>query len=106
MPNAALAVADEKFLLRHGNKPLINSFRRATDSRNFKITDETMSDSFWQSVRYVLIAVGSYFAGKGKTDASQVAPLADQIIQIGGTVVAVVMAAWGAGWNSGPRLSG
>jgi hypothetical protein len=41
-----------------------------------------MSDSFWQSIRYVLIAAGSFFAGRGKIDPAQVAPLVDQFIQI------------------------
>lgn len=54
-----------------------------------------MSDSFWQSVRYVLIAVGSYFAGRGKIDPAQVAPLADQFIQIVGGIIAAGSAAWG-----------
>jgi len=54
-----------------------------------------MSDSFWQSVRYVLIAVGSYFAGKGKIDASQVAPMADSFIQLASGAVALGAAAWG-----------
>jgi len=54
-----------------------------------------MSDSFWQSVRYVLIAIGSFFAGRGKIDAAQVAPLADQFIQIASGAVALCAAAWG-----------
>jgi hypothetical protein len=39
-----------------------------------------MSDSFWQSVRYVLIAIGSFFAGRGKIDAAEVTPLVDQAL--------------------------
>ena len=54
-----------------------------------------MSDSFWQSVRYVLIAIGSFFAGRGKIDAVQVAPLVDQFIQIASGAVALGAAAWG-----------
>jgi len=54
-----------------------------------------MSDSFWQSVRYVLIAIGSFLAGRGKIDALQVAPLVDQLIQIASGAVALGAASWG-----------
>lgn len=54
-----------------------------------------MPDSFWQSVRYVLIAAGSFFAGRGKIDALQVVPLVDQFIQIASGAVALAAAAWG-----------
>lgn len=54
-----------------------------------------MNDTIWQTIRYVLIGVGGYFAGKGKIDPAQVAPLADQIISIASGAVAVGAAAWG-----------
>jgi hypothetical protein len=41
-----------------------------------------MNDSAWVGIRYVLIGLGSYFAGRGKIDPSQVAPMADQAINI------------------------
>ena len=54
-----------------------------------------MNDTFWQSVRYLLIGVGGYFAGRGKIDPAQVAPFADQIINILSGAAAVGAAAWG-----------
>jgi hypothetical protein len=54
-----------------------------------------MSDSFWQSIRYVLIAAGSFFAGRGRIDPAQVVPLVDQAIQIASGAVALGAAAWG-----------
>ena len=54
-----------------------------------------MNDTIWQTIRYVLIGVGSFFAGKGKIDPAQLAPMADQIISIASGAVAVGAAAWG-----------
>lgn len=54
-----------------------------------------MSDSVWQTLRYVLIGIGGFFAGRGKIDPAQVAPMADQIIQIASGAVALGAAAWG-----------
>jgi hypothetical protein len=54
-----------------------------------------MADTTWQTVRYALIGVGGYFAGRGKIDPAQVAPLADQIIQVASGAVALGAAAWG-----------
>jgi hypothetical protein len=54
-----------------------------------------MQDTIWQTIRYVLIGVGSFLAGKGKIDPAQVPAMADQIIQIGSGAVALGAAAWG-----------
>jgi hypothetical protein len=54
-----------------------------------------MSDSFWQSIRYVLIAIGSFFAGRGKIDAAEVTPLVDQALQLASGLIALGAAAWG-----------
>ncbi len=61
-----------------------------------------MEDTVWQTVRYVLIGLGSFLAGKGKIDATQVAPMADSLIQIASGAVAVGAAAWGfyVKWNT------
>lgn len=63
-----------------------------------------MNDTIWQTVRYILIGLGSFLAGKGKIDAAQVPALADQIIQIASGAVAVGAAAWGlyVKWNTKP----
>ena len=63
-----------------------------------------MNDTIWQTVRYVLIGIGGFFAGKGKIDAAQVPVLADQIIQIASGAVALGAAAWGlwVKWNTKP----
>jgi hypothetical protein len=54
-----------------------------------------MNDTIWQTVRYVLIGVGSFLAGKGKIDPAHVPAMADQIIHIASGAVAVGAAAWG-----------
>lgn len=54
-----------------------------------------MTDQFWQSVRYVLIGAGAFFAGRGRLDPAQVAPLADQIVTVGSGAMSVAAAAWG-----------
>jgi hypothetical protein len=54
-----------------------------------------MNDSAWVGIRYVLIGLGSYFAGRGKIDPSQVAPMADQAINILSGAVALGAAVWG-----------
>lgn len=63
-----------------------------------------MNDTIWQTVRYILIGLGSFLAGKGKIDAAQVPALADQIIHIASGAVAVGAAAWGlyVKWNTKP----
>lgn len=55
----------------------------------------SMNDTIWQTVRYVLIGLGSFLAGRGKIDASQVPAMADQIISIMSGLVAVGSAIWG-----------
>lgn len=54
-----------------------------------------MTDQLWQTVRYILIAIGSFLAGKGLIPADQVAGLVDSIINIGPGVVALGAALWG-----------
>lgn len=54
-----------------------------------------MNDSMWVTVRYALIGLGSYFAGRGKLDPAQVAPMADQLISIASGAVALGTAVWG-----------
>jgi hypothetical protein len=54
-----------------------------------------MNDQMWQSIRYMLIAGGSFAAGRGKISPEQVLPLVDQVMQVGGAVVAAGTAAWG-----------
>jgi hypothetical protein len=54
-----------------------------------------MTDELWQSLRYILIAAGGYLAGAGKIAPSDVVPIADSIVQIGGLAVALGSAAWG-----------
>lgn len=62
----------------------------------------TIQDTIWQTVRYVLIGLGSFLAGKGKIDPAQVPIMADQIIQLGSGAVALGAAAWGfyVKWNT------
>lgn len=52
-------------------------------------------DSLWQGVRYVLIGLGSYLAGRGKIDPTMVAPLADELIKDAGAAIAAGTALWG-----------
>lgn len=61
-----------------------------------------MNDTIWQTVRYVLIGLGSFLAGKGKIDPAQVPAMADQIVSIASGAVAVGAAAWGfyVKWNT------
>lgn len=54
-----------------------------------------MSERVWQVVRYGLIAGGSWLAGRGKIQADQVVPMVDDLMQVGGTVVAAGSAVWG-----------
>lgn len=55
----------------------------------------SMNDTIWQTVRYVLIGLGSFLAGRGKLDAAQVPAMADQMISIMSGAVAVGSAIWG-----------
>lgn len=54
-----------------------------------------MNDQFWQITRYLLIALGSFFAGKGKIAPEDVAPFVDETIRIASGLVALGTAAWG-----------
>lgn len=54
-----------------------------------------MNDQFWQSLRYILIGGGSFLAGRGKLDPSEVVPLAERIITVASGAVAIATAAWG-----------
>jgi hypothetical protein len=54
-----------------------------------------MNDTAWQGVRYALISVGMFLAGRGKIDPLMVAPLADEIIRDAGAAVAAGTALWG-----------
>ncbi len=54
-----------------------------------------MNDTFWQSLRYVLIGLGSYLAGRGKIPLSDVPQYADSIIQICSGMTAVAATGWG-----------
>lgn len=55
----------------------------------------SINDTLWQTVRYVLIGIGSFLAGRGKIDPAQVPQMADDIIRIGSGAVALGSAAWG-----------
>lgn len=54
-----------------------------------------MNEQIWQTVRYLLIAGGSFLAGLGKVPATEVGPLADMVIQVGSGLVALASALWG-----------
>lgn len=54
-----------------------------------------MNEQFWQVLRYVLIGGGAFLAGRGKIDPTQVAPLADQLIQLLSGAISLATVAWG-----------
>ncbi|SFM00900.1 hypothetical protein SAMN03159423_4890 [Bradyrhizobium sp. NFR13] len=54
-----------------------------------------MTDQFWQTLRYILIGIGMFLAGRGIIPAEHVATLVDSIINIGPGLVALGVAIWG-----------
>lgn len=54
-----------------------------------------MTDQVWQTLRYVLIAVGSFLAGKGIIPADKVAGLVDSIINALPGIISAGAAIWG-----------
>ncbi len=54
-----------------------------------------MTDQLWQTVRYVLIALGMFLAGRGIIPADHVAGLVDSIINVGPGLIALGAAIWG-----------
>lgn len=61
-----------------------------------------MSDELWQTLRYLLIAAGSFLAGRGMLPSESVGPLVDLIVQVGSGLVALASALWGiyVRWNT------
>lgn len=62
-----------------------------------------MNDEFWQSVRYLLIAAGTYLATTGKLPIADVPAMADAIIQVAGGVIAIGSMAWGLYVRAGTK---
>lgn len=54
-----------------------------------------MTDQFWQTLRYILIGIGMFLAGRGIIPAEHVASLVDTIINVGPGVLALGAAIWG-----------
>lgn len=54
-----------------------------------------MKDQFWQLLRYALILLGGYLAGKGIIPADQVITLVDQIMNALPGLISIGAAAWG-----------
>jgi hypothetical protein len=53
------------------------------------------NDSILVGVRYAVIGLFSFLAGRGKIDQSQVASMADQVMSIGSGAIALGTAIWG-----------
>lgn len=54
-----------------------------------------MSDSTWAFIRYALIAIGSFLAGKGYVTMDQVNSFIENLPAIIGSVTALATAVWG-----------
>lgn len=54
-----------------------------------------MTDQFWQTLRYILIGIGMFLAGRGIIPADHVASLVDTIINVGPGILALGTAIWG-----------
>lgn len=54
-----------------------------------------MKDQAWQTLRYLLIAVGSFLAGKGYVTMEQVMALADELPRLIGAGMSFAAMAWG-----------
>lgn len=54
-----------------------------------------MKDLAWQQLRYLLIALGMFFAGKGYVTMEQIMLLADELPRIAGAAMSFAAMAWG-----------
>lgn len=54
-----------------------------------------MNDAVWAAIRYALIALGAFIAGKGWLPMDQVSSLADNIISVLTGLVSLAAALWG-----------
>lgn len=61
-----------------------------------------MNDEFWTALRYVLIASGSFFVGRGMASTQEVMAFADLAVQVGSGAIALGTALWGlyVRWNT------
>jgi hypothetical protein len=61
-----------------------------------------MSDQTWAAIRYALIAVGSFLAGKGYVTMDQVNTVIENLPAIIGGITTLVTAIWGlyVKWNT------
>lgn len=79
------------------NRP--SEYSVATVRRLIHLNKRTnpVNDNFWQSLRYLLIGIGMFVAGKsqGNISASDVMHFADVAILAGSTGSSALVAAWG-----------
>lgn len=56
-----------------------------------------MKNEFWQGLRYILIAAGTYLATSGKLPVTveEIGPIADSIVHAVGAVITVGTMVWG-----------
>jgi hypothetical protein len=54
-----------------------------------------MNDLFWQNLRYLLIALGTYLVARGKLPAEQVTPFVEVGLQLAGALIGAGAWAWG-----------